>query len=763
MTYRSRKLIRPLQVFAALFAAVQPTFAQAPAAPAPTPPKAKSDAVVLEPFEVVMTEELGYNAPSSGMALRTNEQIMEVPQSISIITRDMINDMGTENISDIIGYQGGSNFFQGDSAMLRGGRVSMYADGVVDYNFDPVTTDSITVVRGPVGVLYGVGAVGNLGGAILKNTRVPTGRNGGSVVLRVDEHGFTRTELDYTRVLAQRGETRFAMRADIAYQRGRFFWDQLSNDRKVGYIVLEMKRPDTTLRFNYTYSNGKADPHRNFFITPEGLPYRSPTDDAYMPPNTKVLRRDRTLRLLLNQKLGTGWNMAVRGAYSRNYYNQSVVLANAINWQTREYILQARNNNLGQRLFSGSVDVTGDYKIFGLKQKSVIGFMGENNSNKPNAFPLDPTFGQFNAARGIGRAVTASGATFIPGNNLLAVPIDNPRSDEIMVRDSAYYFNPAVAGANYGSRQETVTTNVYVQQNVEVIRDRLTIVGSLAQFNRFQESTNRAFVAPASITGTITRAADLLHRVGFIFMVTKDMALYGLESESINPQSARSFDGSFFDPQQGKGREGGVKINFFDGRISATFGVFDIELSNVAVGSGLVSPVSGLAYSINIGKTRQRGADVTLFFRPTPTWQITINGYKGEVTDQDGRTGIPNTFEGSWAIYTRYQFTAEPLKKFAIGGGANRQLTRWISGSSMRLPDGTVAPSNGTPGIASAFKIKDGTQTQAFISYNPNKKWAVQLHVNNIFDDWFAVGHQHAAAIDPYQPRTTQVVVTYRF
>ncbi len=763
MTSCPRKLIRPLQVVAALFAAAQPALAQAPAAPAPTTPPPKENAVVLEPFEVVMTEQLGYNAPSSGMALRTNEQIMEVPQSISVITRDMINDMATENMSEIIGYQGGSNFFQGDSAMLRGGRVSMYADGVVDYNFDPVTTDSVTIVRGPVGVLYGVGAVGNLGGAILKNTRVPTGRNGGSAVLRIDQHGFTRGELDYTRVIAQRGETRYALRTDLAYQRGRFFWDQLSNDRKVGYIVLEMKRPDTTLRFNYTYSNQKADPHRNFFITPEGVPYRAPNDDAYMPRNTKVLRRDRTMRVLLNQRLGAGWNMAVRGAFSRNYYNQGVVLVNAINWQTREVILQARNNNLGQRLFSGSIDVTGDYQLFGLKQKSVIGFMGEDNTNKPNAFPTDPTFGQYNASRGIGRGVTASGAGFNPGNNLLAVPIDNPRTDEILVRDSAYYFNPAVSGANYGTRQETVSTNVYVQQNVEVIKNRLTIVGSLAQFNRFQESSNRPFIAPANITGTITRAADLLHRVGFIFMLTKDLGLYGLESESINPQSARAFDGSFFDPQQGKGREVGFKVNFLEGRISATVAAFDIELSNVAVNTGLISPVSGLTYFNNIGKTTQRGADFTLFMRPTASWQITLNGYKGEVTDQAGRTGIPNTFEGSLAVYTRYQFTAEPLKKFAIGGGANRQYTRWITGSSMRLPDGSVAPSNGTPGVASAFRIKDGTQTSAFVSYNPSKKWTIQVHVNNLFDDWFVAGHQHAAAIDPYTPRTTQIVTTYRF
>jgi iron complex outermembrane recepter protein len=763
-TTTQRAVLRRLVLCAAISAALSVASAQtAPAKPDAKEKPKDGDAVVLSPFEVVMTQDKGYNVTNSGMALRTSEEIMQIPQSISVITRDMIADMATENISDFVNYSGGSNFFQGDSAMLRGVRVSMYADGVPDYNFDPVTTDSITVVRGPVGVLYGVGVVGNLGGAILKNTRVPTGRNGGSVVMRADQWGFLRGELDYSGVIGQVGDAKFSYRVDLMHQKGKFYWDGLSDDRDVAYLVAEMKRPANTLRINYTYSDRTADPHRNFFVTPEGLPYRGPNPkESYMPPNSKLLRRDRTLRVLFNQHLGGNWNLALRAAYSRNYYNQGVVLANAINWQTNEVVYLARNNNLGQRLFSGSADFSGDYTLFGLKQKTSGGFLGQNNSNKPNAFPADPTFAALNVARGIGRAVTGAGFTG-GGTQLLAVPVDDPRTADIFVRQSEYYFNPAVSGVNYGSRQENVSTNVYLQQNVEVIRNRLTLVGSLSQYNQFQESTNRPFVAPASITGTITRAADLLHRVGFVFMITKDLGIYGLESESITPQSARLFDGSFAEPQQGVGRELGFKTNFLDGRISATVGVFDIELSNVAINSGLISPISGLTYFNLIGSTTQRGADITLFVKPTPNWQVTFNAYKGKVEDQRGLSGIPNTFEGSWSVYTRYQFTSEALKKFAIGGGSNRAHNRYITGSSMRLRDGSPPPSNGTPGVASSFLIKDGTMTQMFIDYNPSRKWSVKLHVNNLFDEFFVVGHQHAAAIDPTAPRTTQIVATYRF
>jgi iron complex outermembrane receptor protein len=759
-----------------LAASVSSALAQTAPAPSPAPAtsaaKSAQDGVVaLDPYEVVMTEYTGYNTPNSGMALRTNENIMEVPQSISVITRDMINDLGSENTSDFVNYSGGSNFFQGDSAMLRGVRVSMYADGVVDYNFDPVTTDSVTVVRGPVGVLYGVGQTGNLGGAILKNTRTPTGRNGGSVVARFDQWNFQRVELDYSGVIGKIGDAKFSYRLDYAKQSGRFYWKPLSNDRDVAYLVLEMKRPTNTLRLNYTYSNIKADPHRNFFVTPEGEVYNGwDRDDAYFSTftnNSKVKRRDRTVRILFNQQLGGNWNLALRGAASRNYYNQGVLLNSGVNWATREIVFSSRNNNLGQRLFSGSMDVTGDYLIWKRKFRTSFGAQIQDNTNKPNYFGQDPVFGTDNAARGIGRRAAGLNNFVIPATGratFLAVPVDNPRMEDIMIRNSAYYFDPAVAGVNYGSRSETWQTNFYAQQNVDILPRRFTVVGSLAQFNQVAATENRPFAAqanPQPATISPPRVNELLHRVGFLLRVTKDIGIYGLQSQSVTPQNARLFDGTFAGAQSGSGKEIGFKTDLLDGRISATVGFFDIELQDVAINTGLVSPITNQTYSNLIGKQLQRGGDISLFMRPIPNWQVTLNYYKGSVKDQNGYDRIPNTFTGAWSILTRYDFKTGALKKFAVGGGANRQTGRLATANTLILPSGTTPPT--VTGINPALRLKDGTMSNLWVSYAPNKKWTIQLQVLNALDERFAVGHQHTAAIDPSQPRTIQTQITHRF
>jgi iron complex outermembrane receptor protein len=68
--------------------------------------------------------------------------------------------------------------------------------------------------------------------------------------------------------------------------------------------------------------------------------------------------------------------------------------------------------------------------------------------------------------------------------------------------------------------------------------------------------------------------------------VTKDVALYALDSTTFAPQgnsNTRDFNGVLLPAQVGSGTEFGVKTSLFDGRLSATISSYDMELTNVAV------------------------------------------------------------------------------------------------------------------------------------------------------------------------------------
>src|SRR5262245_58519349 len=205
------------------------------APPSPSAGTSAEDPVKLAPFEVIMTQDKGYHSPYSGSALKTNEEVMKVPQSITVLTRDLIEDIASIDLSDMLNYVGVGNFQQGDSAYVRGNNAPIVTDGAGDGSPsmapDSATIDSITVVRGPIGVLYGGNS--SITGSVVRQTRAPLDRRQTTLKGTIDEWGYHRAELDHTGPLGKIGEAKFSYRLDLAYQNGDTFLRNVVNERKV--------------------------------------------------------------------------------------------------------------------------------------------------------------------------------------------------------------------------------------------------------------------------------------------------------------------------------------------------------------------------------------------------------------------------------------------------------------------------------------------------------------------------------------------------
>ena len=237
----SRRIVAALLASVVGISALEAQTARAPASSSSS--TKDEQPVQLEAFEVIMTQDKGYHSPYSGNALRTNEEIMKVPQSITVLTRDMIDDIASIDLSDMLNYIGVGNFQQGDSAYVRGNNANINTDGAGDGSPsmapDSATIDSITVVRGPIGVLYGGNS--SITGAVVRQTRVPLDRRQTILRGQVDEWGFHRFELDHTGPLGSIGAAKFSYRLDLAYQNGNTFLRNVVNERKVSFGVLQMK------------------------------------------------------------------------------------------------------------------------------------------------------------------------------------------------------------------------------------------------------------------------------------------------------------------------------------------------------------------------------------------------------------------------------------------------------------------------------------------------------------------------------------------
>ena len=193
-----------------------------------------------------------------------------------------------------------------------------------------------------------------------------------------------------------------------------------------------------------------------------------------------------------------------------------------------------------------------------------------------------------------------------------------------------------------------------------------------------------------------------------------------------------------------------------------TSGLYSTYYKNWAVSrTGGITP--GFTYNVFdlITDSYIKGWDVSVAARPVPNWQLMLNYTRQDPRIQVTNTRLPSSFRGSWGVFSSYQFTTEPLQKIRIGGGANRIMDRLTGGGQMILPTGQTA--SAVPGSSASIRLKDGTMTTGFVEYQLNRRWHFKLNVNNVLDETFVVGAQHAAAIDPSQPRTFSLIATLRF
>ena len=755
----SRRIVAALLASVVGISALEAQTARAPASSS----AAKDDQPVqLEAFEVIMTQDKGYHSPYSGNALRTNEEIMKVPQSITVLTRDMIDDIASIDLSDMLNYIGVGNFQQGDSAYVRGNNANINTDGAGDGSPsmapDSATIDSITVVRGPIGVLYGGNS--SITAAVVRQTRVPLDRRQTTLRGQVDEWGFHRFELDHTGPLGSIGAAKFSYRLDLAYQNGNTFLRNVVNERKVYFGVLQMKYKKTTLRLNAQTQQLRQPPHKNTVATPEGLPWLGAgRDESFLDKKSMIRNSTSQVRGTAIQRIAPGWSATAYGTISHFRYGpQSVLIVDQVNYQRQVVRMFARRNNAGVDAYTGGADVNGEYKLLGHQFRTSFGGTAWTSSRSPYDHFANPDFGTQNAHL----ATATRSATTSLGFDRLEIPFARVRQvmDNIVNISADQYRIPATAA--FGTMVATSETNYYGQQNVEIIPNRLIVTGALSSINNHAKSTN--YTSSTKSPSTFTHNNRDLHRYGFVLNLTKDIAVYGVESTMVVfPNStSRLENGDFIPPRDGEMREIGVKTNLFDSRLTVTSGLYSTYYKNWAVSrTGGITP--GFTYNVFdlITDSYIKGWDVSVAARPVPNWQLMLNYTRQDPRIQVTNTRLPSSFRGSWGVFSSYQFTTEPLQKIRIGGGANRIMDRLTGGGQMILPTGQTA--SAVPGSSASIRLKDGTMTTGFVEYQLNRRWHFKLNVNNVLDETFVVGAQHAAAIDPSQPRTFSLIATLRF
>ena len=140
---------------------------------------ANAQAVTLEPIDVQSNSggTDGYVANSTSVATKTNTPLINIPQSVSVVTKDFIKDQSFQSLTDVTRYVPGVAVHQGegnrDELVIRGvdSSANFFVNGFrddVQYFRDLYNTQSIEVLKGPSALTFGRGSGGGLVNRTLK-------------------------------------------------------------------------------------------------------------------------------------------------------------------------------------------------------------------------------------------------------------------------------------------------------------------------------------------------------------------------------------------------------------------------------------------------------------------------------------------------------------------------------------------------------------------------------------------------------------------
>ena len=685
---------------------------------------AENASIELQATNVTATADLesaqgpvqGYHATRSASATRTDTAIHETPQSISVVSKDVVEDLGATRLQDALDYAGGvgrANNFGGQG--LTTFTVRGFTTGEFYRNGFPInrgypnmpdanTIERLEVLRGPATMLYGRGDPGGTFNVVSKQ---PLAERTVTLGSQLNDQGMKRGTLDASGPLDEEG--RLAYRLNVVGEGGDTFRDHVETERYgVTPVITWQATDDTKVTFegDFMRNNHPLDRGLTRFPNQRGTPSR---DTFWGDKDAGKLHNDNNMaQLRFEHALSDNWTLGGGFQWLDGSLKGNAIEANGpgslgadgrtlqrnfnyrkLEWTDKDYQL-----NLTGHFSTGGFDhtlLTGiEYEDY--DYKSII----QRSSDEVGTYPVDifnPVYGQT---------------------------------------------RPALTRTPTHDKENLKTYAAFVQDQV-ALTERLKVLAG-ARFERFEHDYQ-------NYVGKSWQAADnaVTPRVGVIYDLTDTVAVYADAARSFKPNASASAsrEGGGFAPEKGKSYEMGLKWEALDRQLSVDAAIYQIEKKNVLT----PDPVDS-AFNVAAGQVRSRGFDLNVAGNLTPEWRV-IGGYAyvdAEVTrDNTLRSGtrLMNIPRNSFSLLNVYEFQDGALKGLGLGAGG-------------KYVDQRAGQTANT-----AFSMDAYTVVDLLGYYKVNERVRLNLDVKNLFNREYEEGAFGNIYAYPGAPRTVQVGIAY--
>lgn len=663
-TYRARPFIRTAVYFLLPVALLQTAYAQST-----DEEKAKQLEKITSTAAPTPVTEKKASYTTSSMSTTTGLELSpkETPQSVSVVTKKQINDMGLTDIKDALANTTGVNVIR-DSGRYRFQSRGFYMDQIEEdgisstvpgsssnpyRNSDSMNDldiyDRVEVLRGAAGLTQ---ANGEPGGTINAVRKRPTSEFQAQGAVTIGSHQKLRNMIDLSGSLNK--EKTIRGRVVSVLEKSNSFKNNNDASKQLLYGVLDFDlNPSTVLTVGGLYQNTRDTP--DLF----GVPMSTTGQDLHLPRSTY---------------LGADWNKEEFKKYNvftelTHYLNDEWTLTGKINYihteSLQKYAALANSAGVGSdnllavnnmQKYDNSGDqltlqgnIVGKYHLFG-QQHDVFSTVAFSRQEADSRWKRVINSTKYNVGTFNGSEIAEP-----DWNNSSILQND-------ISYDSVIYQRAIALGTrfNFTDRLHTLVGGRFTNFSADGGYQYATWAGAADNESGRNKSLNKSKLTPY---------------IGITYDLTPETSVYASHTEIFKPQTNTNSSGNVLNPVVGNNDEAGIKSAFFDDKLNLSAAIFQITQENRPI-----DDPNNSNFSIAQGKIRSRGYELEASGEIRPGWNVmagyTFNNSKYLKTESTTYTANTNfskhTPRHMLKVYSNYRLPGA-LSQVSIGGGMNMQ------------------------------------------------------------------------------------------
>ncbi|MEP7352673.1 MAG: TonB-dependent siderophore receptor [Acidobacteriota bacterium] len=667
--------------------------------------------ITPQKYAITVSDRAPYIVPSISTATKTATPLLDIPQSITIVTKELIRDQMMMSVGDVVRYIPGMTAIQGennrDQLVIRGNSTSgdFYVNGVrddVQYYRDLYNIERVEAIKGPNAMEFGRGGGGGIINRATKEAEFMPLRE---ITIQGGSFGTKRFAADFDQPFGDK----VALRMNGVYENSGTFRDYVGL-RRNGFsptlTLLPGKSTRITLSYENFHDNRTADRGITSFL---GLPADVPVTRFYGDPhNAYVSAVVNNGAIGLEHRMGrlTLHNRTQFANYDRIYQNYVPGVVNT----AKTLVAVTAYNNATQRMnFFNQTDLSYELHTGRIKHVLLSGIeLGRQTTNNYR------NTGFFNN--------TATS---------LSVDYNNP-----LITASTVFRQSATDADNH---LLTRVGAAFVQDQISISRYVQVTAGlRVDQFDlRYHNNRN----------GDNLRRIDNLisPRAGITFKPIAHASIYGNYAVSYLPSSGDQFSSLTTITQQVKPEkftnyEAGVKLDL-NHSFSLTTAVYRLDRTNTRS-----TDPNDPTRIIQTGSTRSKGFEAGVNGNIMRKWQV-AGGYayqdvyiSSATTASVAGRKVGQTPHNTFSLWNNFQLT----HRLGTGLGIlNRAAMFAAVDNTVTLPGYTRADLAGF--------------------YSITEKIRLQVNVENLFNKKYYINADSNTNISPGSTRAVRAGITARF